>query len=155
MPETPFSDVITSAENLRAIMGTPSDLVIRKQLDRLDRHARNFIGRSPFLLMGTSGADQLGDVSPRGDAPGFVAVLDDTTAQGKRPLVAIGVEVKECFFHCAKAFKRSHLWQPDSWPARDGMASLAQILMDQVQPSGTSVEALESQIAESYATRLY
>ena len=211
MPPTPFSDVITSAENLRAIMGAPSDLVIRKQLDHLDRHARDFIARSPFLLMGTTGADQLGDVSPRGDAPGFVAVLDDTTlviperpgnrrldtllnilqtsgvgllfivpgvedtlrvngrafvvrdaallertsAQGKRPLVAIGVEVKECFFHCAKAFKRSRLWQPDCWPMRDGMASLAQILMDQVQPSGTSVEVLESQIAESYATRLY
>lgn len=211
MPRYPFAHVITNAESLREIMGTPSELVVRKQLDHLDEHARRFIERSPFLLIGTAGLDHIGDVSPRGDAPGFVAVLDDntlviperpgnrrvdtllnilrtagvglifmvpgveetlrvngrativrdeallerTTARGKRPLVAIGVEVQECFFHCAKAFKRSRLWEPETWPLRDGMPSLAQILVDQIKPANTSVEELENQIAESYAQRLY
>ena len=80
---------------------------------------------------------------------------DYAVGSGKRPLLGIGVEVQECFFHCAKAFKRSGLWQPETWSSRAGMASLAQILVDQIKPENTSVEELEKQIAESYATRLY
>jgi hypothetical protein len=49
----------------------------RKELPALDQHARAFIARSPFLLLGTSGPDGRCDVSPKGDAPGFVHVLDD------------------------------------------------------------------------------
>ncbi len=86
----------------------------------------------------------------RGDA-----LLEGMAAQGKRPLLAIGIEVKECFFHCAKAFKRSRLWETETWPGRDGMASLAQVLIDQIKLANTSVEELETQIAESYARRLY
>lgn len=63
---------------LRALYGAPGDKAVRKQLSRLDRHARDFIALSPFLVLGTSGADGA-DCSPRGDAPGFVAVLDDRT----------------------------------------------------------------------------
>ncbi len=66
-------------EELRALYGAPSELAQRKQLTRLDRHCRRFIEASPFLVIGTSDADGAADVSPRGDAPGFVAVLDDTT----------------------------------------------------------------------------
>ena len=43
----------------------------------IDRHARDFIGRSPFLVISTADADGWPDASPRGDAPGFVAVVDD------------------------------------------------------------------------------
>jgi uncharacterized protein len=49
-----------------------------KVLRRLDRHCRRFIELSPFLCLGSMG-DAGADVSPRGDAPGFVHVLDDTT----------------------------------------------------------------------------
>ncbi len=45
----------------------------------LDQHCRHFILLSPFLCLGTSGADGRHDVSPRGDPPGFVQVLDDKT----------------------------------------------------------------------------
>ena len=211
MPQYSFTDVVSDLATLREILGTPSELVVRKQLDHLDEHARHFIERSPFLVVGTTDPGHEGDVSPRGDAPGFVAVLDEktlvipdrpgnrrldslinilntgsvalifmvpgveetlrvngraclvrddallelTSAKGKRPLLAIGVEVRECFFQCGKAFRRSRLWEPNSWLGRDGIASLAQILVDQVNPSDTSVEALEVQIAESYAKRLY
>lgn len=72
-------DVVDTTEDLRALYGDPSALAARKQLDRLDRHARRFIELSPFLVISTHGADGLGDVSPKGDAPGFVAVLDDRT----------------------------------------------------------------------------
>ena len=49
-----------------------------KTLRRLDQHCRQFIGLSPFLCLGTS-AESGADVTPRGDQPGFVHVLDDST----------------------------------------------------------------------------
>src|SRR5688500_12098735 len=49
-----------------------------KTLRRLDGHCRNFIARSPFLCLGTS-SETGADVTPRGDRPGFVHVMDDMT----------------------------------------------------------------------------
>ena len=73
-----FRDLVTSVEDLRAIIGgEPSEVARRKELQALDIHARTFIARSPFLLLGTSSTDGRCDVSPKGDAPGFVRVLDD------------------------------------------------------------------------------
>ncbi|MEQ8588040.1 MAG: pyridoxamine 5'-phosphate oxidase family protein [Thalassobaculaceae bacterium] len=77
--DVPTQDVLETETALREIYGTPGDLAARKQLDHLDKHARRFIELSPFLVISTQGADGLGDVSPKGDAPGFVAVLDDRT----------------------------------------------------------------------------
>lgn len=72
-------DTVTTEGALRSRYGTPSRLAVAKQLDRLDLHARRFIELSPFLVISSHGADGLGDVSPKGDAPGFVQVLDDRT----------------------------------------------------------------------------
>lgn len=74
-----FREVVTTEEHFRSVMGSPSALVTRKELNELDSHAREFIGRSPFLLIGTSGADGRMDMSPKGDPPGFVRVLDEKT----------------------------------------------------------------------------
>src|SRR5205814_7712122 len=46
------------------------------------------------------------------------AVLDRLAARGQPARLAIRVHVDACFFHCAKAFKRSRLWQPETWPDR-------------------------------------
>src|SRR5207247_4166811 len=65
-------------EALRAIVGgQPSEVAQKKELTALDAHARTFIARSPFLLLGTADVEGRCDVSPKGDAPGFVRVLDD------------------------------------------------------------------------------
>jgi len=74
-----FTDCVTSEAELRALLGEPRELVIKKQLPALDRHCRAFIALSPFLLIGTANANGQCDVSPRGDAPGFVLALDDRT----------------------------------------------------------------------------
>lgn len=74
-----FTDVITEESELREIFGYPSDLAANKQIDRLDKHCRAIIEKSPFILLGTSSAGGHCDVSPKGDFPGFVRVLDDTT----------------------------------------------------------------------------
>ena len=73
------ADCIGSEQDLRALHAPPSDLVKKKCVDRLDRHCRDFIALSPFLVLGTANAAGKADVSPRGDPPGFVQVLDDRT----------------------------------------------------------------------------
>ena len=64
--------------SLRACYPQPLERSVRKSLPALDRHMRAFIGLSPFLCLGTS-SDAGADVTPRGDAPGFVHVVDEHT----------------------------------------------------------------------------
>jgi PPOX class probable FMN-dependent enzyme len=67
---------IVKPEEVRALYGEPSDLVRKKVLDRLDRHCQHFIRLSPFVVIAS--CDETGaDATPRGDAPGFVAILGD------------------------------------------------------------------------------
>ena len=68
---------ILDARCLGEIYGRPSRLAAVKCIDRLEKHCRNFIALSPFLCLATADAEGRLDVSPRGDAPGFVEVLDD------------------------------------------------------------------------------
>src|SRR3954469_12229306 len=76
---TPFKQVLTSESEIRALVGGhPSDRAVVKERPSLDEQSRGFIAMSPFLLLSTSSAGGTCDVSPRGDAPGFVHVLDDT-----------------------------------------------------------------------------
>ena len=74
-----FQNVVTCIEELTALIGTPSELVIKKQLSALDAHMEAFIAESPFLLLGTVDKEGHCDVSPRGDAPGLATVLDSKT----------------------------------------------------------------------------
>ncbi|MER7453538.1 pyridoxamine 5'-phosphate oxidase family protein [Nocardia beijingensis] len=85
------------------------------------------------------------------DAPYF----DDMVVRGHRPILAVEVEIDQIFFHCAKAFMRSHLWEPDQWP-QDTLPSAAR-LVKEVQTNVTeSVEELERYYApENYAAKLY
>ncbi|WP_439813862.1 pyridoxamine 5'-phosphate oxidase family protein [Zavarzinia sp. CC-PAN008] len=205
---------IDSREALRAVLGEPSDLVLRKAIPRLDRHARTFIAKSPFLVIGTADADGRGDTSPRGDPPGFVKVLDDGTLlipdrpgnnradtlvniidnpecavifmipgieetlrvngtarvtadqallaqcaeQGRTPRLGIVLSVREAFLHCAKAFRRSHLWQDEARQARGDLPSLAQIVMEQLsgQPADPAVvKSVDAQLEEDYKATMY
>ena len=70
---------IGTVEELRSRYGAPSELAVRKSMERLDRHCRRFIELAPFVVLASAGADGRVDCSPRGDPPGFVAVLDDRT----------------------------------------------------------------------------
>lgn len=72
-------EYLKTREELRQIYEDPGAKGKRKEMSRLDAHARNFLARSPFVLIGTQDADGNADVTPKGDKPGFVAILDDLT----------------------------------------------------------------------------
>jgi uncharacterized protein len=182
-------DFVTSREELRKIYKQPGDGAVRKELRALDGHCKGFLARSPFVLIGSSDGNGNADVTPKGDRPGFVAVLDDTTiaipdrpgnnrldtlenilvnpsvgliflipgmnetlringearittdpelrrrlaVEGREPQAVIVVNVKATYMHCAKAFMRSELWAPASWPDRASLPTLGQILKDQLK----------------------
>ncbi len=73
------ADTIDDEEALRALIGHPAQLVCAKLSPTLNALTRQFIERAPFVCLATSDRDGNCDVSPRGDPPGFVHILDDAT----------------------------------------------------------------------------
>ncbi|GEN52356.1 pyridoxamine 5'-phosphate oxidase family protein [Halobacillus faecis] len=206
-----FQHVIKNEEELRAIIGEPSDLVKNKVIHHLDANCKQYIKQSPFLTLSTSDADGNCDVSPRGDEKGFVHILNESTLmiperpgnkrvdsmrnllsnphaaliffipgmeetlrvngraciiadedllekmahKGKVPTLGIAVEVEECFLHCAKAFKRSGLWDPGTWLEKEERPSAAKMLADHAKLPDMDEEAVTKRLNESYRKRLY
>lgn len=84
------------------------------------------------------------------DAPFF----DGMVVRGHRPTLALLVEIEQVFFHCPKAFKRSSLWRPDTWPEPGVLPSMARIVKD-VQPVRETLAELEHHYGEGYDRLLY
>lgn len=70
--------LITSMEQLQALYGEKSKGAVLKEIDHLNDGYRRLVEASPFVAVATAGPEGL-DCSPKGDAPGFVRVLDDRT----------------------------------------------------------------------------
>jgi len=70
--------IVATIDQLEAHYGAPRDVSIAKEIDHVTAHYRAFIEAAPFFALATSGAEGL-DCSPRGDAPGFVRVVNDKT----------------------------------------------------------------------------
>ncbi|MGV4967095.1 pyridoxamine 5'-phosphate oxidase family protein [Priestia aryabhattai] len=186
MKNSHFKERVKTKEELRRIVGAPNKLAHQKIIPYLDRHCREFIKHSPFVIIATADYKGICDSSPRGDHPGFVQVADEKklliperrgnqkvdslenilsnpqigllflipgieetlringkacivkdktlletmAVHNKAPLLAIGVEVQECFLHCSKAFKRSKLWNPESWERVETLPSAAKIVAE-------------------------
>ncbi|MFT5489247.1 MAG: PPOX class probable FMN-dependent enzyme [Paracoccaceae bacterium] len=79
MPDDAIRQTVTDKAKLTEIIGAPKPDVATKEMPALDSHCRHFLSLCPFLCISTADADGNQDVSPRGDPPGFVRVLDDTT----------------------------------------------------------------------------
>ncbi|MAZ16421.1 MAG: pyridoxamine 5'-phosphate oxidase [Ahrensia sp.] len=206
--------LVTSEEELRSLFPPTHEVALKKCQDRLDRHARDFMARSPFLCIGTQSPDGSADVSPRGDPRGFVHVLDDRTLaipdrpgnnrldtqsniianpsvgllfmvpgfdetlringkaritrdpdllasmamKGRAPTIAIVVAIEEVFLHCAKAFRRSGLWDPDQRQNRDEMPSLSKMILDQTTGAprdADEMNRIDAALEEEYAKSMY
>lgn len=87
------------------------------------------------------------------------AILDKGIVDGKRPTLAIGVEVQEAFIHCAKAFMRSNLWKAETWPDLSDLPSIAKMLIDHVNAENIITDMSEKQLddwlEEDYRKALY
>lgn len=71
--------LVKTLDDLRTFFGQLNPLAEKKVLNHLDRFCRDFIALSPFLVLASSDGQGHADASPRGDGPGFVAVLDNRT----------------------------------------------------------------------------
>ncbi len=71
--------VVTTAEEIAATLGEQFDSQVNKVIDHIDDHCRAWIERSPFVVVSSASATGALDVSPKGDPPGFVRVLDPKT----------------------------------------------------------------------------
>ena len=81
-----MSNEVTTVDELRAIVGHPIEAVAKKVTDRLSGAHRLWLAHSPLGFVATTDAQGRVDVSPKGDPPGFVQVLDEmTTAIPERP----------------------------------------------------------------------
>ena len=83
-------------------------------------------------------------------------VLDACAVKDRRPKAAIGVFVMQQYMHCAKALRRSELWDAHSWPERDSLPTLGCIARDQI-PSLREVtaESIDENLERSYAATMW
>jgi len=84
------------------------------------------------------------------DAPFFDAMV----VKSHRPLLAVVVEIDTIFFHCAKAFLRSRLWDPESWDP-DGTVPRRAVLAHQLEKPDQSVAELDEYYGPAYEAGLY
>src|SRR5690242_1448307 len=70
---------ITDLALLRGLVGAPNPGSVNKETAGLDEVSRQFLSMSTIVFISSVGADGRADVSPRGDVPGFVRILDDRT----------------------------------------------------------------------------
>jgi PPOX class probable FMN-dependent enzyme len=74
-----LEEIITTQQRLRELSKQPSQRANDKVINYIDEICQRFIAACPFVLVASRGADGRIDLSPKGDPPGFVAVLDQKT----------------------------------------------------------------------------
>jgi uncharacterized protein len=205
-------ETVTDEARLRTLVGgEPAERSVRKELARIDEHARQFLAKSPFCVLATSGAGGRCDATPRGDEPGFALVVDEhtlaiperpgnkrldslrnvltnphvgllfvvpgvthtlringtaqivadadffdrMTVYGKPPVVALQVTVEEVYFHCSKAFVRSRLWQPASWPESTTLPTLGRVMRDQVGLTDQEAAGVDERGSEEHRPSMF
>jgi PPOX class probable FMN-dependent enzyme len=201
---------ISTVDELRAVIGKPDDYVANKVKPRLAPVHREWLAHSPLCFVATTDADGRVDVSPKGDPPGFVHIIDDTTlavperpgnkradgllnvlqrphvatvflipgrgdtlringsariladadyfdaltVKGRRPLLAMEIDIEEVFFHCAKAFLRSETWDPSTWDPT-AVPSVAKIAKATIREDWSVAQLEEYYREDNVRTRLY
>lgn len=121
----PPGSVLVAAEGRSLVFGD------RKGNRRLDS-LRNILRRPQVgMLFMVPGSNDTLRVNGSAKILRRTPHLDRLAVQGKRPDLAIEVEVQELFLHCAKAFLRSSLWDPQTWPDRGPVPSAGRIAKSQ------------------------
>jgi PPOX class probable FMN-dependent enzyme len=82
-------------------------------------------------------------------------LLGMMVAEGKPPRSALVVTVQEAYMHCAKAFRRSRLWQADAQVPRATMPSLSAIISDQLKLPTDQLKQREQMLEEAYRKNMW
>lgn len=106
------------------------------------------------LIFLIPGRDQTLRVNGRACVTADSAVLDRLAPVGKPPRSALVVRAEEVYAHCPKAFVRSRLWRPDTWPAAAEQPSAAEVSHAHLRDPSLTVADVEAQQADSLRTRL-
>ncbi len=125
-----------------------ADLNGNNRLDSL----RNIVANPQVgLLLIIPGHDETLRINGPAGLTTDAAILSGFAAELRMPKLAVVVETTEVFVHCAKAFRRSGLWKPQSWTALADAPDLAEIFSCQ---HGGDAEAMRSSLADEYDAEL-
>jgi uncharacterized protein len=80
-------------------------------------------------------------------------ILEQLSARGQPAQLAIRVTVRECFFHCAKAFIRSDLWNHEQWPERIKI-SFGKYLAGKINAGADVAQQIDEFVEQDYKTNL-
>jgi PPOX class probable FMN-dependent enzyme len=129
-------------------------LIPERKGNRLMFSLRNILANPQvgiiFLVPGT---DETFLVNGTAELTADPNLLVRLSARGAPALLAMRVTVRECFFHCAKAFIRSQLWKPESWPARQKI-SFGKLLSAQIGGDEKLAEQVDKAIEHDYKNNL-
>lgn len=128
------------------------DLAGNNRLDSLTNLVAN--PRIALLFL-VPGLDETLRVNGRGWVVRDPAVLDACEVEGKRPRVVVGVEVTEAYIHCAKAFRRAAVWQPDGWPDRSDMPTIACMLKDHLGDESLTESGISAAMEQGYEKTMW
>lgn len=76
-------------------------------------------------------------------------LLQQLATRGRAAVLAIRVEVKRCFFHCARSVLRANLWEPEHWPEKQTV-SFGRIMRDKLKMDDGVVQVIDTSVAASY-----
>lgn len=122
--------------------------------NRLDTMTNIVNGGHVGLLFFVPGLDETLRVNGRATVSVEDDVLDRCTVEGRRPKVAVVVEVDQCYVHCAKAFRRSGMWDPSSWLAPEDRPKPECILKDHVQLD-VDAAVIRADLEEGYTATMW
>jgi PPOX class probable FMN-dependent enzyme len=126
--------------------------------NRLDSLVNILANPSVGLLFIIPGFDDTLRVNGQASLVTDPEILQDMSVNDRRPKLAIVVKVDEVFLHCAKAFRRSRLWNPEHFQDRGEMPSLSKIILDQTTgaPSDDAVmRKIDDDLEDEYKKTLY
>jgi uncharacterized protein len=98
---------------------------------RVDGHRNVLANPHVGLIFIIPGVDETVRVNGRAFITADPELLAAMTVQDRAPKLAVVVEIDEVYMHCARAFLRSGMWQPEQWPDPDMVPTLGAIMAEQ------------------------
>ena len=121
---------------------------------RLDSFENILVNPAVGLLVLIPGMSETLRVNGRATLTTDPEVVAACAFDGTKPRVAIGIDVDEVYLHCAKAFRRSGLWDPASWPSDDERPRAADIWRAHLDLD-VPADVLEADLEAGYAVSMW